>query len=118
MKEINKWVSDKTDGMIKDALDELDPSAVMVLLNTVLFDGVWENEYEEYDISDGFFTNYDGTRSDAEYMYSTEYGYFTLGKPDRDSRKLRRNGYSFVAVLPDGSNIRDFVKNIRRKRCS
>lgn len=110
VKEINKWVSDKTDGMIKDALDELDPSAVMVLLNTVLFDGVWENEYEEYDISDGFFTNYDGTKSDAEYMYSTEYGYFTLGNGQGFS-KAYKDGYSFVAVLPDG-DIRDFVKNI------
>ncbi len=108
--EINKWVSDNTDGMITDALDGLDPTSVMVLLNTVLFDGIWENEYEEYDINDGFFTNYDGTRSDVEYMYSTEYSYFTVDGGQGFS-KAYKDGYSFVAVLPN-DDIRDFVKTL------
>ncbi len=108
--EINKWVSENTDGMITDALDSLDPTSVMVLLNTVLFDGVWENKYEEYDINDGFFTNYDGTRSDVEYMFSTEYSYFTVDGGQGFS-KAYKDGYSFIAVLPN-EDIREFVNNL------
>lgn len=108
--EINGWVSDKTDGMIDNALDSLDENAAMVILNTVLFDGVWEEEYEENDISDGYFTNYDGSRSNAEFMYSTEHSYFALGGGEGFS-KAYKDGYSFTAVLPDG-DIRDFVSSL------
>ena len=97
---INGWVNDKTDGMIPTLLDELDPGAVMVLLNAVLFDGVWQEEYEEDDIAEGTFTTPGGDVR-ADFLYSTEYGYFEtpggvgFSKPYKD-------GYRFVAVLPDG----------------
>lgn len=101
LRRINGWVSEKTDGMIPNLLDELDPGAVMVLLNAVLFDGVWEEEYAEDDIAAGTFTPADGGSVRTDFLYSTEYGYFEtpggvgFSKPYKD-------GYRFVAVLPDG----------------
>ena len=98
---INGWVNEKTDGMIPTLLDELDPGSVLVLLNAVLFDGVWEEEYEEGDISEGTFTTADEGDVRTDFLYSTEYGYFEtpggvgFSKPYKD-------GYRFVAVLPDG----------------
>ncbi|MGN1410603.1 MAG: serpin family protein [Eubacteriales bacterium] len=110
VEKINGWVSGKTDGMIKNALDSLDDSAAMVILNTVLFDGVWEQEYEENDISDGYFTNYDGIRNSAEFMYSTERSYFTVDGGEGFS-KAYKDGYIFTAVLPYG-DIREFVASL------
>ena len=101
LRRINGWVSDKTDGMIPSLLDELDPEAVMVLVNAVLFDGVWLEEYAEDDIAEGTFTPADGKSVRTDFLYSTEYGYFEtpgavgFSKPYKD-------GYRFVAVLPDG----------------
>lgn len=98
--EMNDWVAEKTDGMIKDALTELDPTAATVLLNTVLFNGKWDEPYSETDIRDGEFTSLDGTVSEAVYMDSVENSYFEVSggvgfvKPYRD-------GYSFVGILPD-----------------
>ena len=97
---INRWVSDNTDGMITDALDELPPAAAMVLLNTVLFNGKWEEPYEEHDIRDGVFTNYDGTETDVEYMDSTEQTYFEV-EGGVGFVKDYKDGYSFVGILPD-----------------
>jgi len=97
---INQWVSDNTDGMITDALDELPPAAAMVLLNTVLFNGKWEEPYEEHDIRDGVFTNYDGTETDVEYMDSTEQTYFEV-EGGVGFVKDYKDGYSFVGILPD-----------------
>lgn len=97
---INRWVSDNTDGMIDKAVDELNPNAALVLLNTVLFNGKWEKPYEEYDISDGIFTNHDGSETDVEYMRSTEYSYFEVDGGVGFS-KAYKDGYSFVGILPD-----------------
>ena len=109
LKKINDWVSENTDGMIKNALDELDPSVAVMLMNTVLFDGVWENEYSENDINKGIFTNRDGAKTECEYMYSKEYSYFETDGGAGFS-KAYKDGYSFIAVLPDeGTDIRDFV---------
>lgn len=112
LKIINDWVSKNTDGMIKDALDELDPCVAVMLMNTVLFDGVWENEYSENDINKGIFTNRDDTKTECEYMYSKEYSYFETDGGVGFS-KAYKDGYSFIAVLPDeGTDIRDFVSEI------
>ena len=108
--EINGWVSEKTDGLIENALDSLDGSAALVILNTVLFDGVWENEYEEGDIVSGYFTNYDGYKRDAEFMYSIENSYFTVDGGEGFS-KAYKDGYYFTAVLPYG-DIRDFTASL------
>ncbi len=109
---INRWVSENTDGMITDALDELPASAAMVLLNTVLFNGKWEEPYEESDIRDGVFTNYDGSESDVEYMDSTEHTYFEVDGGVGFVKEYK-DGYSFVGILPDEDvGIDDFTAGL------
>ena len=98
---INGWVKDKTDGMIPTLLDELDPESVLVLVNAVLFDGVWQEEYEESDISEGTFTTAAGRDVRTDFLYSTEYGYFETAGGVGFSKPYK-DGYRFVAVLPDG----------------
>lgn len=44
--KINRWVSDNTDGMIKNGLDEISGDALMYLINTVLFDAEWKVKYD------------------------------------------------------------------------
>ncbi|MBR4812967.1 MAG: serpin family protein [Lachnospiraceae bacterium] len=43
--DINNWVSNNTDGMIRDFVKELDPSLLMMLVNAVLFDQGWEKQF-------------------------------------------------------------------------
>lgn len=106
---INAWVSEKTDGMIPQALDELDPSTVLLILNTVLFDGVWQNPYEEAQINESVFYCADGTQELTEFMYSTEHSYFELDGGVGFS-KAYKDGYTFTAVLPDGDPA-EFIAN-------
>ena len=107
---INSWVSDKTDGMIEGILSELDPNALMVLVNTILFDGKWETEYSDNDIKDGVFHNYDGTTSDVEYLFSKETGaYFTVDGAVGFSKSYN-DGFKFTAVLP--ADIDKFLSNL------
>ena len=44
--EINGWVDDHTDHMIKEVISELSPETVMVLVNAISFDGDWADPYE------------------------------------------------------------------------
>ena len=46
---INKWGSDHTEGMIKEALkeDEFNPDAVSYLLNAIYFKGSWKKKFDK-----------------------------------------------------------------------
>ena len=47
---INQWVTDNTDGMIRDLLSEKDlqaPNLVSLLLNAICFKGAWTNPFDE-----------------------------------------------------------------------
>ncbi len=44
---INDWVAETTEGLIDEAVEEIDPLAVMFLINTIYFQGDWLNQFEE-----------------------------------------------------------------------
>ena len=44
---INAWVEEKTNGLLKDTLKEIDPMTIAYLMNTVYFKGKWVNAFEE-----------------------------------------------------------------------
>lgn len=109
---INDWVSDNTDGMIDKAVDEISPETVMLLINTVLFDGAWEKEYEDINIYNENFTGYGGAVTDTEFLHSTENAYFEV-KNGSGFSKAYKDGYQFVAILPnEGVDIYEFISTL------
>ena len=55
---INKWVSDNTNGMIKDLFDPStppDPNMMAVLVNTIYFKGAWREPFDASKTVDGLF---------------------------------------------------------------
>lgn len=125
LRDINNWVKKNTDGMIEKIIDDLDPDAVMYLINTVLFDAEWENIYKKDEVRDGTFTALDGTKRTASMMYSAERLYLDDGRAI-GFIKPYRNGYSFVALLPNedislsdyaasmtGKSFADTIKNAK-----
>ncbi len=112
-KDINNWVSDNTDGLIKNIVDEIDPYTVMYLINTLFFDAEWSNMYEDNEIRDSEFINADGSKSKVEMMYSDEGCYYEYGGAIGVSKSYTGNKYSFVAMLPQkGTDIYEFVHGI------
>lgn len=100
LKDINNWVKTNTDGLIDKIIDKFDSDAVMYLINTVLFDAEWETVYTKDEVQDGTFTALDGTKRTVAMMYSDEHGYLDDGKAT-GFIKPYKNGYSFVALLPN-----------------
>ena len=115
LRDINNWVKKNTDGMIEKIIDDLDPDAVMYLINTVLFDAEWENIYKKDEVRDGTFTALDGTKRTASMMYSAERRYLDDGKAI-GFIKPYKNGYSFVALLPNGDiSLSDYAASMTGK---
>lgn len=110
LKKINGWVSEQTDGMIDALFDALDPAQRMILVNTVLFDGIWAEEYEDADVMPGSFTTADGKTIRPDFLYSTEYSYFEVPGAKGFSKDYK-DGYRFIGVRPDG-DLAEFVSGM------
>ena len=113
LKEINKWVEDNTDGMIKDILDQIPEDAVMYLVNALAFDAEWQNIYNEYQIQDGKFTTEDGTVRDVELMYSNENKYLNDDKAEGFIKYYANRKYAFAALLPnEGVSVSEYIASL------
>ena len=111
--DINKWISDKTDGEIKNALDRIEPNTDIFLINATLFNGKWAEDYSDRDISEGDFKNADGSYSNVNYLHSVEsiylgrYGYSGFAKPYDGGR------YVFTALLPnENSSLSELITSL------
>lgn len=99
-REINSWVSEHTDGMIEDILDEIPSDAVMYLVNALAFEADWASEYQEHQVRDGVFHAEDGDKT-ARMMYGDEQTYLS-GEGFTGFMKPYKGGrYAFAALLPD-----------------
>ncbi len=106
-REINRWVHDKTDGMIDDIVDELSPYAVMYLVNALAFEAEWQEIYEKNQVRSGSFTELDGERERADFMYSTESSYLEDASATGFIKYYKDREYAFVALLPN-ENVQIF----------
>lgn len=65
--DINGWVKEKTNGMIPEIIESLDPSSVMMLVNALYFDAEWKTPYEDYQVQERWFYLCEGADYDAAY---------------------------------------------------
>ena len=99
---INGWISEHTDGMIKDVLDKVDPDAVMYLVNALAFEADWAEKYEGKRLREGEFNTETGPKA-VQMMYSDESVYLE-GEGFTGFMKPYKGGrYAFAALLPTGS---------------
>ncbi|HHU77934.1 MAG TPA: serine protease [Clostridiales bacterium] len=117
LKDINNWVSENTDGMIKDILDEIPYDAVMYLINALAFEAEWQKIYNKGRVREGVFTKEDGTRQNVELMYSEEYEFLKDEKATGFIKYYADRKYAFVALLPDeGVTVSDYVDSLTGER--
>ena len=99
---INGWISEHTDGMVNDVLDEIDPDAVMYLVNALAFEADWAEKYEGKRLREGEFNTETGPKA-VQMMYSDESTYLE-GEGFTGFMKPYKGGrYAFAALLPAGS---------------
>ena len=111
--EINGWVDEHTDHMIKEVVNDLSSETVMVLVNAISFDGDWEDPYEESQVREGEFTTYNGEAQTVRFLHETGHSYYETEKATGFMKAYEGNQYGFLAILPTDENIsaNEFVKN-------
>ena len=112
-KEINNWVSEHTDGMVKNILDKIPEGAVMYLINALAFDAQWKEVYRENAIREGTFTTADGKQRTVEMMYSEESRYLEDDYATGFLKYYQGGRYAFGALLPkEGISLEEYLKKL------
>jgi len=102
VKEINSWVSDKTNGKIPSIINDNDFYAT--LINAIYFKGAWEDEFSKYATKPDEFLSADGTKSSIDFMNKTAWMNASVMRPDVKVVELPYKN-RFDLVSPDGEYL-------------
>ena len=111
---VNKWIEDKTDGMIKNMLDKVDDNIIMMLVNAICFKGKWTNPFSENATIDAPFypsvdkkVNVKMMNLTKSFNYFDGEGYKMVELPYGDER------FAIDIFLPDNDrDIEGFLEEI------
>lgn len=110
--EINGWVSQQTNGMIKRVIDKLQPSDRIAIVNALYFDAKWRVPFDADRTKTKTFTNAKGQKHKVKMMFGTEHKYIE-GTNVVGFIKPYAKGYSYVALLPKkGMSLKRYVKTL------
>lgn len=119
VKDMNTWVSKKTDGMIKNITNEISPEDMMFILNAVMFDAVWDEPYVDGAADNGTFTSVTGEQRRVMMMPSGEDVYLEDDSATGFIKDYKDGKYAFAALLPNENvNINDYVESLTGERIS
>ncbi len=114
-KTVNNWVNKKTFKMIPNALERLDNSNVLVIVNTIAIDLEWKKAFDEDNTRKQDFTLIDGSKMNSAMMHeSNNVSYI---KSDRAQGIIKdyksydeESSLEYIAILPDG-DINEYINN-------
>lgn len=112
---INGWVSDKTEGEIPAVLDEnLDDSAVLVLINTILLDAKWANPFINYGYEQKMeFTCANGGTAELPCLSDIRYiSYIDTDELTGATLDYSDNRLKFMAVKPKDGDISGLIESL------
>lgn len=117
LRQINKWVEDNTDGMIKDMLDSIPSEAVMYLINALSFDAKWQDKFDKDLSTDGIFTAANGEKQNVRFMHSNEHRYIDDDNAKGFMKYYEGGKYAFMALLPDeGVSTDEYIASLTAQK--
>ncbi len=113
---INEWVSDQTEGRIKDLIPPgaIDALTRLVLTNAIYFNAAWQDPFNEDMTVDGPFYLLDGGQVSVPMMKQTEaFGYTEAEACQAVEIQYDGNELSMVILLPGSGNFSDFEEGLQ-----
>ena len=115
LKDINNWISEQTEGMIPEMLDELSPDTMVALINALYFCGQWAEPYQIV-TSEPFYPANGGVQT-VEMMHSSERIYLKDEQAQGFLKTFNSDKYAFAVVVPDkGVSLDEYVAGLDGKR--
>lgn len=107
--DVNKWCSEHTGGMIDSIIDKIQQNEVIYLINALAYENQWQIQYDNNDVRGGDFTAADGSKTQVDFMFSSESTYL---KDDNATGFIKpyKDGFNFVAIMPnEGVTIDEYL---------
>lgn len=116
---INNWVSDQTEGQIKDLIPQgaIDAMTRLVLTNAIYFNAAWQYPFQKDATSDGTFYLLQGDKITVPMMRETESLGYAEGN-DYQAVELPYDGreLSMLILLPQSGQFTAFEKSFDAKK--
>lgn len=99
--QINAWCSQTTEGLIPSILDEVNPTAIVYLLNSFYFKARWESEFSPEKTQEGNFTTSSGKVIKAHFMQAKRMAAYVKNEWFTSTSLSYQNGsYVMRLILP------------------
>ena len=110
---INKWCDDKTNGMIKNIIDDTDPMAVSYLLNAIYFKADWASKFDQKNTKEETFTTENG-KTKLPLMHQNVLIQYAKNSTFSSVSIPYGNGeWSMIVMLPEeGKTTDDIINNL------
>ena len=103
--EINSWIENKTNGLIKKMIDKLDDNTVMLLINAIYFKGKWKSPFDVENTVQKSFYKPGGVTSEIPMMKQTaNFKIFTGDKFVLAEFPYGQGNFVMDVILPDEQN--------------
>lgn len=112
LKAINKWVNDKTNGMIPKLHDDnYDKDTIMVLLNALYMKAEWAHKFDAESTYDREFTKADGSAVTVPFMNMFEAYESYIKTEDAEGIMLPYDDgrLAFIALKPGSGDARGYA---------
>ncbi|HEX7612344.1 MAG TPA: serpin family protein [Candidatus Limnocylindrales bacterium] len=116
VRDINKWVSDKTEARIPELLDKLDPATRLVLVNAIYMKAPWLAPFPESATEPAPFTRLDGSKVSVPTMKETVHDGLYASGSDWQAVELPYMGGSLAMTIVVPQDLAAFEKTLSATR--
>jgi serine protease inhibitor len=112
---INGWIEDKTNGKIKEMIDQIPASAVMYLINAIYLKATWQYQFEKEktDKQDFYLRDGSSVRTDLMYSEGVKANAYFNDAYQYAELPYGNGQFVFSVFMPDQpEKIDDFVQNL------
>lgn len=111
--DINRWVCEQSNGMIKDMISEMSTDAVMYLISAIAFDAEWKTTYTEAQVRPGIFMTEAGDERTVNFMYQSQDLFLEDDYATGFVKHYANEEYAFVAMVPSkGISLSEYIDSL------
>ena len=113
---INDWVSDCTNGKIKNLFMGMDPDTACVLVSCIYFKGDWYKKFKSYNTRDAKFYCTEEKTSMVKMMSQEKY-YSYISNSEKEFKCVKipykQHDFSMLIILPDERfGFKNLIENL------